>query len=285
MDLSGHLLSLALVPALAALAAAAGARALQRTMPRAADALLAFGLAAGFVVALHLVGTRPSLPLETFDDAWTWVVWIAPAGAVLGAAILLARLPEIPAIVVRWAFGTGAVWLIVRPLVPHALSLAEALTRAGAWGAGAALLATALARRAAGGARLSVVLPLLVALAGATGVLLVGGPSPVMAQAGLALTAAVAAAALLAGWARVPVVPVAAAPAVATTFTGLLAGGHAYLAHGSDPRFPLPSALLLLAAGCCVLVPRWRWGLAAALALVAGAAALSVRTEEPLLVF
>jgi hypothetical protein len=278
-------LALTLVPALAALAAAAWARPLAGRAPRTADALAGLGLAAGFVLALHLVGTRPSLPLDVSDDAWAWVVWIAAAGALLGAAMLAARLPESAAIVVRWAFGAGAMWLILRPLVPHALSLGEALTRAGAWGAGAALLTTALARRARDGARGSIAVPLVVAVLGTAVVLLVGGPSTVMAQAGLALTTSVAITAALAGWARVPVGPLAAAPAVAAALTGLLAGGHAYLAHGSNPRFPLTCALLLFAASCCILVPRWRWGLAAALALVGGAAALSVRWDEPLVIY
>ncbi len=280
MDDLRDLLALTLVPALAALAAAAGARPLAARSPRTADTLLALGLAAGFMAALHLVGTRPAFPLETFDDAWKWVVWVAPAGVVLGAALLAARLPELSAIVVRWVFGTAAAWLIVRALVPHTLSLAEALTRAGAWGAGAALLATALTRRARTGNGAASALPLLVALLGTTVVLLRGGLSPVMAEAGLALTSAVAATALLAGWARVPTLPLAAVPAVAAAFVGLLAGAHAYLERGADPRFPLTCALLLLGAACGVLLPR-RWGLVAALLLVGSAAALFGRWDGP----
>jgi len=280
MDDLRALLVLTLVPALAALGAAAAARRLTARSQRTADTLLALGVAAGFVAALHVVGTRPAFPLESFDDAWKWVVWVAPAGVVLGAALLASRLPERSAVVVRWVFGAAAAWLIVRALVPHALSLGEALAHAGAWGAGAALLATAVTRRARTGDGVTSALPLLVALLGTTVVLLRGGLSPVMAEAGLALTSAVAATALLAGWARVPTVPRTAAPAVAAAFVGLLAGAHAYLARGANPRFPLTCALLLLGAACGVLLPR-RWGLVAALLLAGSAAALFGRWEGP----
>jgi hypothetical protein len=285
MYVYGPLLTSSAAALAAALLAAFAARRFAARHPGRADALLALGLACGFVASMHAVDARPSFPLDVSDDAWLWVVWIVPAGALLGASALGASPRPASSAVVHFAFGTGAVWLVLRPLVPHALPLGVALLRAALCGAAVALLAGLLAHRARQGVRAALTLPLVLALAGATYVLLSGAVSLELAEAALALACGVAATAALAPWARVPSVPVAAAPAIAGGYVALLAAAHASLNHGSTPRFPAACALLLFGAACCAFLPRWRWGVVAALACVAGAAALSVRWDEAPIVY
>jgi hypothetical protein len=277
------LLAIVAAPTSVALVAALLVRPLGERRPRLRDAVLALGVAAGFGLGLWWLDVRPALPLAPHESAWTWVVWIAVAGALLGSALPAWRPAGASAVLVRWAFATSAVWLVLRPLVPHAYSALGAFARAAAWGAAAAFLGTALALHTARGGGPASLLPLLLAFLGAGFVLLEGGLSPVMADAALVLGAAAMATAFLARARGGPALPTTAALVVAPTLTAFLAAGHAYLNSGSVVRVPLVAPLLVLAAASAVLVPRPRWAFGVALVLAVGAALLVVRHDEAFL--
>jgi hypothetical protein len=277
------LVAIAVVPTAVATVAAFVARPLGERRPRTRDAVLALGVAVGFALGLAWLGVRPDFPLASHESAWTWVVWIAAAGALLGAALPPTRPAGASVVLLRWAFATLAVWLVLRPLVPHVYSGLDAALRAAAWGAGATLLGTALSVNAVRGGGVVSLLPLLFAFLATGLVLLEGGLSPMMADAAIALGAATMATVFLVRVRGGPALPAAASHAVAPTLTAFLAAGHAYLNSGTVVRLPLHGTLLVLAAASAVLVPRPRWAVAVSLVFSVAAALLVLRFDEPFL--
>ena len=281
MDPLDLFLRVGLLPAAVCAVLALAARAARRA-PRLRDAAVALALAAGFCAALYATGSRPSLPLAPSDDAWKWVFWLAPAGAALGIAGSFARAGRIEGLLLRWAAGAGASWLVLRALVPHAVAVPEALGRAAAGGLVAAGVWTALLIAAGRSGRPALVGlgPLLVAVLGTASVLLRNGSSVTMTEAAGALAACVGSTAALTWLRGGAPLPAAAAPAVALVFVGLLLGAHAYLNFGDVVGFPLPTALLLAAAAACVALPRpWlATGVALLLAVLASVVASRLGT-------
>lgn len=274
------LLAIAAAPTLVAGAAAVAARAIGANRARVRDGVLALGLAGGFALGLWWLGVRPSLPLAPYESAWSWVLWIAAAGAVLGALSGLVRRSAALHFIDRWAYGTAAVWLVLAPLAPHRLTAFEAFGRAAAWGAGSAFLATALVVHARRESRPASYLPLLLAFLAAATLLLEGGLAPPMADAALALGAATMATVFCARLRSGPPLPAAAGYVVAPAFTALLAAGHGYLNAGPTVRIPVIGPILVLAAASAVLIPRPRWAFALALVLAVGACLLVLRFDE-----
>ncbi len=265
------LLRLVLLPAAVCVGAALLGALVSRRSARARDALLALGLAAGFVAALSACGVRPSLPLAVSDSTWQWVVWLAPAGALLGIGLGSVRVPPLAALGLRALLGSAAAGLILRPLIPHAVAAGEAIGRAAVAGVAVAVLWTTSERATRAGRCASAVAAWLVALTAGAALLYQFGSASVMAAAALALAVAVAVTALCAWWARVPVLPSTVAPALALAFVGLLVAGHATLNHGSRVLVPPASVGLLAASAACGCVPRWP--LALGLAVVAAGTA------------
>jgi len=265
------LLRLVLLPGAVVVAAALLGALVGRRSPRARDALRALGLAAGLVAALAACGVRPRFPLAVSDSTWQWVVWLAPAGALLGIALGPVRLPPVAALALRALLGAAGAWLILRPLIPHAVGPWEAIGRAAAAGVAVAALWTLSERAIRTGKGASAVAAWLVALLAGAGVLYQFGSATVMAAAALALAAAVAVTAACASRSRAPVLPPGVAPALSLAYVGLLVAAHATLNHGSRVLVPPESVGLLAASAACGGLPRWP--LALGLALVAAGAA------------
>ncbi len=240
--------------------------------PRLRDAVVAIGLAGGFVASMYVIGVRPRFPLAPSEDAWQWVIWLAPAGAVLGILETSLRVPASVRVIARAAAGFGAAWLLLSPLVPHALDRDTAFEWAGMSAVATAALWSVLADDAPRASRLSLVLPLIVALPVAGAILIAFGHFAVGGQAALALATCVGATATF-GFLRrgAPLVPSAAAPVVALVFTGLLASSLGSLNYGATIRFPLAAAVLLVASASCAVARSWMTALVLAV-LAAGAA-------------
>ena len=66
-----------------------------------------WALAAGFVAALFACGVRPRFPLAVSDSTWQWVVWLVPAGALLGIGLASVRVPRAVALLPPRAPGLG----------------------------------------------------------------------------------------------------------------------------------------------------------------------------------
>jgi hypothetical protein len=219
-----------LLPA-AASSAAAGASWLLRSRPRARGALLALGVGLAFSGALWACGVRPSLPLAPGEDAWTCLVWIAPAVALLASL----PLPE----TARTVASIAAMAWVVEPL------LATAWPRALVAGAVAAAAWAALSRERAH--RALALLPPLLALPAA---FWWWGRSVAFAGSAAILAVAVLPVAPLLRTAHAP------AGVAAVVFVGLVLSGVAYLDYGATTRFPWPAALLLAAAPLFALARR-----------------------------
>lgn len=239
--------------------------------PRVRDALSALGLAAGFVAALVACGVRPRFPLAVSDSTWQWVVWLVPAGALLGIGLDSVRVPRAVALLLRALLGSAAAWLILLPLMPHAVTTGEAIGRAAVAGMAVAVLGTVSERADRAGTGASSVAAWLVALLTGAGVLYQFGSASVMAAAAFVLAVLVAVTALCARPARAPVLPATVAPALALAFVGLLVAGHATLNHGSRVLFPAETAILLAASAACGSLRRRTLAVAGSLA-AAGAA-------------
>lgn len=266
------LLRLVLWPAGVAVAAALLGWIAGRWSARAREAILALGLAAGFGAALLAFDVRPDLPLRVSEAAWWWVFWFAGAGAILGVFETLVRLPLAVRGVLRAAASFGASWLLLQPLVPHALAADAHLEWAAIAGLATTVLWSVLADEAPRPSRLSLVLPLAVALPAAAAICHLYGKSALFAQALGALAVGVGATAALALPRRdARLLPAAAAPVVALVFAGMLTASVGYLNFGGVVRFPLASALLLLGSAGCASVRSWKTALFFALA-AAGAA-------------
>jgi hypothetical protein len=252
-----------------------------RRSPRAGDALVAAGVAAGFMAGLAASGIRPSLPPAPSEDAWTWVFWLAPGAGLVGVVDAAIRGALIPRILARTLVGALGAWLVIAPLVPHALSTAGALTRVAVAGIAAAALWTALSTAAERRAKASLALPVVVALVATSGILLEAGRSLVMATTAGVLATCVAATALVRSRGDVSSLSATAAPIVAVVLVALLAGAHAYLAYGTVVRFPAESGLSLVAAAASALVRRWPLSTALAVALSAVAALAALLRAPP----
>ncbi len=243
-----------------------------RWSTRVRDGLLAVGVAVGFGAALYAFDIRPELPLKVSQDAWWWVVWFAGAGAILGIFETLIRLPLAPRVVLRAAAGFGAAWLLLKPLVPHALAADLHLEWSAMSGAAAAALWSVLADDTPRPSRLSLVLPLAVALVGGAAILALYGHSFLYAQTlGAMAVCAGTTAALSLPRRDARLLPAAAAPVVALVFVGMLTASIGYLNVGGSVNFPFASAVLLVASAGCASVRSWKSALALAL-LAAGAA-------------
>lgn len=272
MDPLDALVRLVLLPGAICAAAALLGASLARRRPRARQAILALGLAVGFTAALHAYGVRPRFPLAVSDDAWQWVAWLAPAGALAGIGLSFVRLPSAAAFLVRATLAAVGAWLLLRPLVPHALERGPALLRSAVAGIAVALLSGLSERAARAERRVALPVAWLVALTGVAGVLLQYGSSAVMAQAAGALATCVGATATFAWRSKGPLLPPQAAPVLALVLVGLLVAAHGYLNYGDRVKVPLETVGLLVASAACAAVRRWPLALALAL-LAAGAGA------------
>jgi len=267
------LLRVVLLPAGVCAVAALLGWILARRSPRARDVCLAVGVAVAFGASLRAFDVRPDLPLKVSEDAWWWVVWFAAAGAVLGIVETLVRAPLALRVVLRAGAGFGAAWLLLKPLVPHALAADLHLEEAAVAGVATAVLWSVLADETPRPSRLSLVLPLAVALPAAAAILAVYGHAIVFAQALGALVVCVGTTAALAlPRAGAPLLPASVAPVVALVFVGMLTAAIGYLNFGDTVSFPRASAVLLVASAGCASVRSWKSALVLAL-LAAGAAA------------
>lgn len=265
------LLRLVLLPGAVCAGAALVGALLARRAPRARDALLALAAAVGFAAAMAVCGVRPGLPLAVSDSTWQWVVWLACAGALAGSMGAFVRVPVGAAPVLRVLLGAAGAWLVLRPLVPHAVPPGAAVARVAVAGAVATLLWTATRRATREGRGAAAVGAWLVALAGAAVVLFQFGSAAVMAAAAVALASGVAASAACASRGRGPLLPTTIAPVLSLAFVGLLVAAHATLNHGSRVRVPPETVALLAGAAACAGLRRWPIALGLAL-LCAGAA-------------
>jgi hypothetical protein len=245
----------------------------------ARDVILAIGVAVGFGAALYAFDIRPSLPLLVSEAAWWWVVWLAGAGAMLGTFETLVRAPLAVKVIVRAAASFGAAWLVLKPLVPHALSTDLLLEWSAVAGAGTAALWSVIVDDTPRPSRLSLVLPLAVALVAGTVIVAVYGPSFLYAQTLGALAVCVGTTAAL----SLPrtgqrLLPASVAPVVALVFVGMLTAAVGYLNIAGTVNFPFVSAVLLVASAGCASVKSWKSALVLAL-LAAGAAAWFASTH------
>jgi hypothetical protein len=216
------------------------------------DAVAALAVAAGFAAGFVVVLERwPSLPLAPGTDAFYWVAWFAVGGWIAGLAELPGRVPgtvSIARALLRVGVSLGAAWLLVQPLVPHALSTSRAWLVAAASALVMAGLWTVAAREArAEETPGRVALPFVVAVGAAAAVLALLAGSLSMGQVTGALSASLGSAFALAFLLKVPATSRATAPVVALVFGGLLLAAYAYLNYGDSIYFPWLSALLLAA--------------------------------------
>jgi hypothetical protein len=275
------LLRLVLLPgALVAVAAGLG-RLLFPRAEGARDAVLAAGLATGFALALASIGVRPDLPLATSDPAWSWVAWFAAAGALLGAGEILSPRSRAVARALRALLGAAAAWLILTPLVPHAMApgarvaavAVGALLGAGLW--------TVLLDASRRGARAALAGPVLLALFATSVVLLLYGRSAVMAQATGALLSGVGVAVAVRLRSPGALLPVSVAPVVSLVLVGLCVAAWGYLNHASSTRFPIETGVLLVASAATPVLRKTSLALGAAVLLAAAAAGLAWLREVP----
>lgn len=265
------LLRLVLLPVGVCAACAFLARALLVRAPQAREALLASGPALAFALALATCGVRPDLPLAVSDSTWQWVVWLACAGALVGAALTLVRPPLLAVASLALVLGALGTWLVLRPLMPHLFAPGGAVARAALAGGVTALLWAGTERRLRASRGGSAVAAWLVAWVGAAVVLYQFGSAAVMSAAALAMASGVAATAACAAWGGRALLPAAIAPVLALPFVALLVAAHATLNHGARVLVPVESVVLLAASAGCSALPRWPVALALAL-LAAGAA-------------
>jgi hypothetical protein len=261
------------IPAGIAVVAGLLAWMLKRGAPRAEGPLVGLGLAAAFATAAALLDGVPSFPLLPSEDATRWVFWFAAAGAVLGVAEELLPPHEGLRLPLRWAAGTAAGWVMLRPRVMvETLTTTDAVVRAAGAGVVVAALWTAIESRSKKGGWVALALPPVIAAAAAGWTFFDFASSLSLARLAGALAAAVAATAVVARGRGSPALPVAAAPVVALVFVGLLLGAYGYVNYGDVVKFPLGTGLLLAAAACAVVVPR-AWAAAGAAFVLATVAA------------
>ncbi|HVG94561.1 MAG TPA: hypothetical protein VND21_08945 [Planctomycetota bacterium] len=275
------LLRLVLLPGVLVAAAAGLGRLFFPRAEAAREALLGAGLATGFALALASIGVRPDLPLATSDPAWSWVAWFAAAGALLGAAEILSPRSRGVALTVRALLGAAAAWLILTPLVPHAM--ASGVRIAGVVG-GALLVAglwTVLLDASRRGGRAALAGPVLISLFATSVVLLLYGRSAVMAQAPGALLSGVGVAVALRLRSPGALLPMTVAPVVSLVLVGLCVGGWGYLNHASSTRFPIETGVLLVASAAAPVLRKTSLALSAAVLLSAAAAGLAWLREVP----
>lgn len=279
MDPIEALLALVVRPGGACAIAALLGFAIARRQPRLRDAILALGIAGGFVAALHALDVRPRFPLAPSEDAWTWVVWIAPAAAVLGIVETSVRAPLAVRVVARAACGFGAAWLL---LAPFRASLTDetALEWMAISAVASTTLWTVLADASPRPSRLSLVIPPALVLAASGAILALLAHFALAGEAAGALGVCVGATAVF-GWLRrdAPLLPAAAAPVVALVFVGLLVSTLVAVNYGSVVRFPLVSAVLLVAGVAAAAAKGWKTALVLAL-LAAGAAGWFAHVRE-----
>jgi hypothetical protein len=272
---SDALLHLLLIPAAAA-GVLAAASALLPEGPRGGF-VAAFAVAAGFVAGCWALGARPALPLASSDDAWTWTLWLAVLGAIVGGLEAGGGPTGPPLLVARFLASALGAALVLGALHPQPLGTPAHLLRAALFGAGGASLWTvgvAVSRRRTAAAWLPAI---AVALGGATFLLLRAGRSAAMAQAAATLATAVLTVAAVRGLRRRSPLPAPTAASVALPYAGLLAAAHGYLSYGSVERFPAATAAALLLAPCAGALAASRLAKTRTVAaLVAGTVALAV---------
>lgn len=276
MDPLRILLGLVLLPgAICAVAAVLG-WVVGRRSARGREAVRSLGIGAAFVASMFALEMGPEFPLRPSEDGWLWVVWIGAGGALLAVVEALVRAPLFVRTPVRFAAVFGGVWLLARPLMPHALAHDAFVRYAATASACATLLWSVLADARPRVSRVSLVVPVLVALPGAAAILAAYGHSLRLGMAVGALGVAVGATAIL-GWRRkdAPLLPPAAAAVIAPVFVGVLAAAPLYLNFGTIVAFPPIVALLLVLSAACGVFRSWKVALILAVLLVGGAAVVA----------
>lgn len=254
--------------ALPALLLAAGVVALARALvarrdpagfARAAVVTIAVGVAVP--ASLFVAGMRPSLPLKASEDGWLWLVWLVPAGALLGVLETVRALRF-----VRWAVSPMAC------VATAVLLLGPLSDGVGGWSIAALVGLWEIATWPVDPARRRSLSASLAATLVVTPVILVRGAHSFALAQFAAVVGVACLSAVLSPRRGVAPMPTPLAGVVATGLGGVLLAAHAYGRVGDADGFPTVPALWLGAAAVVGAAVPVRWGRVAAPLVAAGAA-------------
>jgi hypothetical protein len=218
-----------------------------------------------------LVGV-PRLPPR---DGTDWLFWLAIPAIALG--VLDALVGK------RWGWALGAAagvmaWVVMAPLVPHAVSTTELAIAAAAFAAAGAGLASC-ARRAEPRVTSAAVVAVWCVTLGAAGIVVLSSNLQIVGFYGIAASAALGPVAAFAG--KMPRVGRSVAVTSVLILAGLLVGGRYYPAPGVTwvNLVVLTAAPALLLLGAAIPGKRdWARGVAAVTAVALAVAAVTAPT-------